>query len=624
MPTKLHAAARDLAAKGIPVFPIRPGTKYPAFKRSFYDATTDLKQINAWWERADYNIGMCPDDVGWCVVDVDTKAGAEGEQTLAELEKIHGQLSDTLITRTPSGGRHLYFQGSLRASQGKSGLGPGLDTRGYGSYVLAPPSIVAGVEYTVEHNVSPAPLPEWIRAALGRRDSAPRQAAPDSRIDSEAAVSQAREVLKRNPIPGPDGPGDDYVVFCRCKDLGVSEEKLLELCLERGAHETDTEWLEVTIGNARRYGQNEPASDYHDPAERLGKAWVNPHTYKAILSYDPGPVRELIPGLLERNRVAYLVGSGGMHKSRIGTHWGLAVHVGAKVYDLEVERAHFVHLSWENGKDEDARRAQAIARRLGLDHLELGTAYYRDLCDDPRPLATVDRAGGIQTTNLWDEIAAALGAIPGHKFVLFDSLYNALHFQDQAKVDESAVRETINWLDGQARLLDFTGLMLQHPSTAARNQGEGKAGYSEAWNNAPRVRLAIDQPKDSDNFVLTVAKRNNAVAGGTVTLKWDDGILSMISSATGADRFARLDHIIVEMATLFADQQHPIAAQKIPSYAMNKLERELGWRPTKDNVIAACERAVGEKHLVYHRNSSNKKYPTGYYAAPGPGGKGFD
>ena len=272
MPTKLHAAARALAAKGIRIFPCRPGTKLPAFKGAFYNSSYSREQIDAWWAQADYNIGICPEQAGWAVLDIDVKdANANGEATLAALETEHGRLPVTLTVRTPSGGRQLYFRGSLPASQGTSGLGPGIDTRGRGSYVLGPPSSLPAGDYTLDVNASIAALPEWIRQALGRRDSAPREAKADARIDSQAAIEQARTLLAKEPIPGPDGEGDDYVVFGRCKDIGVSQETLLQLCLDRGSYEADTDWLEFTIGNAWKYGQNEPASDWHDPAAKLAE-----------------------------------------------------------------------------------------------------------------------------------------------------------------------------------------------------------------------------------------------------------------------------------------------------------------------------------------------------------------
>ena len=622
MPTKLHAAARALAAKGVRIFPCRPGTKLPAFKGAFYNSSNDLAQIDAWWGHADYNIGMCPEQNGWGVIDVDVKG--DGEATLTEMEKQYGKLPNTLTIRTPSGGRHLYFQGSLPASQGTSGLGPGVDTRGRGSFVLGPPSCLSTGDYTLDINNPIAPLPGWIRDLFRQQSTAPREADPDARIDSQVAIDQAREVLRRNPVPGPDGPGDDFTAFCRCKDIGVSQEKLLELCLERGAYEADTGWLEFTIGNAWKYGQNEPASDYRDPAAMAAKALPD-QTDRRLLALDPGPVRELIPGLVERHRVAYLVGTGGMHKSRIAAHWGLAVHAGAKIYGRDTERAHFVHLSWENGEDEDARRAKNIAARIEADAAAIGNAVYRDLSDDPRPLVVVE-GDSISPTPLWDEIAALLRSISDHKFVVMDSLYNALRFVGNAKIDETMVKECINWLDIQCREYDFSGLMLQHPSRAGASQGH--SGYSEAWNNAPRVRLNISKKPKSETFILEVSKRNNAIAGGRTMLKWADGILDMTSQVGTEEDWQEMVHeAAVGLAIECADGNHPLTKQgRIPRWMLDNLFDDMHQTVNAKDILAACklETMRKESRLVYHDQKRNTNIKPGYYPFPGPAAKGFD
>src|SRR5699024_8549698 len=44
-------AARSLASAGVPVFPCVPREKRPLTRRGFHDATTDLDQVSAWWDR---------------------------------------------------------------------------------------------------------------------------------------------------------------------------------------------------------------------------------------------------------------------------------------------------------------------------------------------------------------------------------------------------------------------------------------------------------------------------------------------------------------------------------------------------------------------------------------------
>jgi len=135
------AAALSYAQMGIPVFPCVVGGKEPATAHGFKDRTTDLTQIERWWSQADYNLAIVPEDAGWCVIDIDPKNG--GFDTWNK--HFSDRVPQTYTVRTPSGGLHLYFKGSLPGSAGK--LGRGIDTRGRDGYVLVPPSIVNGNEY---------------------------------------------------------------------------------------------------------------------------------------------------------------------------------------------------------------------------------------------------------------------------------------------------------------------------------------------------------------------------------------------------------------------------------------------------------------------------------------------
>ena len=51
--------ALTLISAGLPVFPCRPGTKYPATQHGFKDASVDPEQVRAWWEvNPNYNLAM--------------------------------------------------------------------------------------------------------------------------------------------------------------------------------------------------------------------------------------------------------------------------------------------------------------------------------------------------------------------------------------------------------------------------------------------------------------------------------------------------------------------------------------------------------------------------------------
>lgn len=112
------------------------------------------------------NIGIVTgEESGIFVVDVD---GAEGEQSVARLLTRYGALPETLTVQTGRG-RHLYFRHPGRRVKSTAGvLGPHLDVRGDGSYIIAPPSShVSGAEYRfVDEAVEITEAPDWLIALV--------------------------------------------------------------------------------------------------------------------------------------------------------------------------------------------------------------------------------------------------------------------------------------------------------------------------------------------------------------------------------------------------------------------------------------------------------------------------
>lgn len=141
-PPRLLAAALRYAQWGWPVFPLKPQGKQPATRNGFKDATTNTDCIRAWWAaQPDANIGL-PTGHAFDVIDVDVPTGAPSYASLlAEqnpntaqgvIPDVHGQAA------TASGGLHLYIPAT--GGGNRAGLLPGIDYRGAGGYVVAPPS----------------------------------------------------------------------------------------------------------------------------------------------------------------------------------------------------------------------------------------------------------------------------------------------------------------------------------------------------------------------------------------------------------------------------------------------------------------------------------------------------
>ncbi|GLY01230.1 bifunctional DNA primase/polymerase [Actinoplanes sp. NBRC 101535] len=152
-------AALAYARHGIPVLPVHtpdragrcscgrgarcdsPG-KHPLLRHGLSEASTDPWQIHVWWARwPRANVGLRT-GVVMDVADVDSAEGWHGLHRL-----LHAAIPPGPQVRTGRGGRHLWFHPTGYGN--RVGLLPGLDWRGAGGYVLAPPSRhVTGADYT--------------------------------------------------------------------------------------------------------------------------------------------------------------------------------------------------------------------------------------------------------------------------------------------------------------------------------------------------------------------------------------------------------------------------------------------------------------------------------------------
>jgi hypothetical protein len=132
----LDASACWYARQGLRVFPVQTGGKIPySGSRGCKDATTDEQQIRVWWDAyPDANIGIATGHLV-DVIDVDGPQGVKSWATIVEdLPPILGQVS----TPRP-GGNHLYV--TCTGERNGAAILPGIDYRGAGGYVVAPPSV---------------------------------------------------------------------------------------------------------------------------------------------------------------------------------------------------------------------------------------------------------------------------------------------------------------------------------------------------------------------------------------------------------------------------------------------------------------------------------------------------
>jgi hypothetical protein len=172
------------AACGWPVFPCIPSgprRKDPLTAHGFYDASCNPTVTARSWRRWPNALIGTPTgrDSGRNVLDIDVKyPDKNGFDTLADLG--WAILPITQMIHTGSGGLHLHFDAAgaeIRntvGARGPRGIGPGLDWRGTGGYVILPSD---GSGYRWDPYYGPdTPLASAPRELLPREPKAPSSA----------------------------------------------------------------------------------------------------------------------------------------------------------------------------------------------------------------------------------------------------------------------------------------------------------------------------------------------------------------------------------------------------------------------------------------------------------------
>lgn len=139
----LMKAAMRYAQSGLAVFPLKPMGKSPDTPHGVKDATTDVDRVFDWWnENPDRNIGIATGSAsgGLVVIDIDLHGGANGFDTIFNYEMENTPTPATIRSRTGSGGAHWLFRAD-RTVRNCVGGSLGLDVRGEGGYIVAPPSV---------------------------------------------------------------------------------------------------------------------------------------------------------------------------------------------------------------------------------------------------------------------------------------------------------------------------------------------------------------------------------------------------------------------------------------------------------------------------------------------------
>lgn len=274
-------------------------------------STADAHTV--WNEESPWaNVGIRTGVVsGFWVLDVDPAAG--GFESLAKLLAHTGPL-ETFTVRTGGGGLHYWFAcpdfpvTNASNREIKRLFGPGLDIRGDGGQVVAPPSVSGRGSYSVHASLpigaGPERLLELLRASTGRTAEAnvSTHVVEDLPFHADLADGErvrveryARAVIEdeaqtyRNAVPG---TGNETLFLSACNMLEIAQSPWNLVTAQECFDKLDAARIARNATHPYRAGQDELefAKTWASAQNRVvGQGRALPVAPGAGLGFDPSP-----------------------------------------------------------------------------------------------------------------------------------------------------------------------------------------------------------------------------------------------------------------------------------------------------------------------------------------------
>jgi hypothetical protein len=447
----LLTEALALAARGFRVFPCHtmrgdagklhcscarsdcgsPG-KHPRTLKGLLEATTDEATIRAWWAKwPDANIAVRTGD-GLVVLDVDPRKDGTSNGL---------DLPETLRVVTGGLGEHWYMQGSDVPNSVEL-IGPGLDVRGDGGYVLAPPSMHASgrrYEWDSGGGDTVAAAPQWFLSVAKQR----RLKAVPAGVEEPGAF-----------IAG--GRNDALTAMAgSMRRRGFGAPAMVAALISENASKCrppldEPEVRRIAEGVAKRYQPSDPV-----------KAGWSVLGWDALSTQLP-PIPWLCKELgLAPGAPAMVAGYGFSGKTVSLQAMAIAVASGGKAWGrFEVGSGSVLHVDYEQGRHLTQARYQRLAVAAGVWSELAGRLEVVSL-----PPVHLDADGAIEKLK---------GLCEGKRLCIIDSLKAAFPTADE---NSSDVRK---WLDQLLAVSESTGCVIVVIHHARKPQKDAQGGAKTA------------------------------------------------------------------------------------------------------------------------------------------------
>lgn len=481
--------------------------KHPRISNGCKGATKDEAIIEQWWKTwPDANIGIATGTVsGFVVLDVDPDR--DGDKTLTELEQVSGDVPETLQSRTGSGGVHyLFLQPETVIKNSANKLGDGLDIRGEGGYIVAPPSLHrSGERYKWKNDNALLPMPAWMIDALVVDKS-----------KSELNTDKPKEFLLTEHSAILKGERNDtlFRMASGLRGQGLTEPEILaalgQINEDRCEPPLHASELSTIAHSVCRYQPDEPVFNYP-----LVTSWGEFSTTKFP------EVENILLGL-ERGEVGMLIAATNIGKTTLALNVALQLAAGGEFLPIAKAPENGLKVLYIDGETRKARLQRDIhvmQKYFNKSEKELVKKNLHIICD-----AEID---GFQL-NLSDQKHMQIVKREVCRFepdlIVVDTL--ACLFDLQSENDNAEVsKRVMKPLAGLAKDTNTAILLLHHVGKQSEDAQAGVKAYrgrgASASGGASRYTLLLTQHPNSPSRVILSNVKIKGIAFPDIVMKLD-------------------------------------------------------------------------------------------------------
>lgn len=601
MPTHSHlAAARDLVSRGFSVFPLRPNDKRPAIENWQNLATTDPRQIEAWWtDTPDANIGIPTSTL--FVADVDPRNGGTETLKMLALAEDFPQSAGSI---TQGGGLHMIYRlpehTVIKGGNGK--LGKGIDVKSWGGYIVAPGSEIDGRPYRWANDFAPALPPQWMLDLCTAARPKGEKAGQRIVEEDDKGIELAQAWLARHAPDAAEGERDDagFKVAAKFYDFGVSRQTAHELLAEWSdnhcfppMHPDDVARLADSAGRNRSNAvgsahPDAPGFEAVDIAPREAVAVIpttgllEPFLAAAAkaMSHAGQP---LIKGVIDRHAMSILYGESNSGKTFVALDMAFCIAAGLAWAGRKTRKGAVVYVAAEGGAG-IYKRLEALRR----EHPEAG--------DIPLYIVRlpVDLLHGRVHVDLLAKLckeAAALAGLPV-ELIVVDTLSRALAGGDEnSSTDMGAL---VKNFDGLRALTEAHLCVIHH---SGKDKARGARGHS-------LLRAATDTEIEIDDNTITTTKQRDL--DSNVALRF---VLKPASIGTDAegDRVVsctiEIRHSGVPVGAAELTKLEMDMIEDIDAALANTTEKTFNWQFCRDSCRKNASDSVRQRSTIIDRLS---------------------